>query len=155
MLKSRMSSPALPTLNLDVDARRADRRLALAILIATPIALTLLQQSIPVLVIATVVTTLTLAAGFRRAGWLGGATRIVGIACRSDGQWVLRDAGGRRSERSLSGGTRVTPFAIWLRWYDNPRSVLLVSGDIPAADFRRLVVRLRLGDRLIPGGSDE
>ena len=155
MLKSRMSSPALPTLNLDVAARRADRRLAVAILSCTPIALALLQQSIPVLAAAIAVTTLVLAVGFRRAGWLGGTARIVGIACGSDGQWVLRDAAGRTSARTLSGSTRVTPFAVWLKWYDNPRSLVLIPGDVPPADFRRLVVRLRLGDRLIPDGSTE
>jgi hypothetical protein len=150
-----MSSPVSPILNLDVDARRAERRIAIAILVSTPIAVTLLQQSTWVLATVVATTTAVLVAGFRAAGWLGGAARIVGIACGPDGRWMLRDAAGRVSERTLAGSTRVTPFAIWLRWRGHPRSLLLVPGDIPTADFRRLVVRLRLGDRLIPGGSNE
>jgi len=150
-----MSSPVFPTLNLDVGGRRADRWLAIAVLITTPVALTLLKQPLAVAIALMAGATVALAAGFRLAGWLGGPRRIVRIVCQSDGHWVLSDAADRVSECALSGASRVTPFAVWLWWQGRSQPLFLLPGDLPTADFRRLVVRLRLADRLIPGGSSE
>jgi hypothetical protein len=102
-----------------------------------------------------------LGAGFWCAGWLGGPRSLIQAVWRSDGTWSLTSRDGRRYEASLRPETRMSPALIWLRWNAElplppivgrvarkPRqfrkSLLLIPGDLPAADFRRLLVRLRL-----------
>ena len=150
-----MSSPGFPTLNLDVSGRRAERTLGIAILIAACAALSVLDQPLVLIASGMLCTTLAIAGGFRLIGWMGGAGRITRIACQPDGHWLLSDGRGQVSDCVLSGASRVTPAAIWLLWAGRSnRPLLLLPGDIPAEDFRRLVVCLRLGDRLIPGGTN-
>jgi hypothetical protein len=152
--KALMSSPGFPTLNLDVSGRRAERTLAIAIVIAACAALSALDQPFVLVASAMLCTMLAIAVGFRSIGWMGGSERITRIACQPDGHWLLSDARGRVSDCVLSGASRVTPAAIWLLWAGRSnRPLLLLPGDLPADDFRRLVVCLRLGDRLIPGGT--
>lgn len=91
--------------------------------------------------------------GFRRAGWLEGARRIVRVSWRAEGQWLLTDVQGREYEAVLRADTRVTIGVIWLRWSTQAaeagreggtRTMLLTLGDIPQLQLRRLGVRLRL-----------
>jgi hypothetical protein len=141
-----MSSPDFPTLHLDVSARRAERAFALALLTLAVLATFLLfQQSLATVAIAGLCATLAIGVTFRRLGWLGGTRRLTRVACQPDGQWVLSDVSGRRIECELKPSSRITARALWLEWTGPAGPLLLLSGDVPAADFRRLVVRLRLG----------
>jgi hypothetical protein len=83
--------------------------------------------------------------GFNRAGWLGDRERIEHVVWSSDGRWLLTDACGRQVEATLRDDTRVGNRSVWLRWNANrTRSKLLISGDLQAAELRRLIVRLRI-----------
>lgn len=84
-------------------------------------------------------------AGFRLIGWFGGSAGLTRIACQPDGRWALTDGSGRTMDAELAAGSRITSFALWLEWRGRVgRPLLLLPGDVPAEDFRRLVVRLRL-----------
>jgi hypothetical protein len=152
-----MSSPDFPTLHLDVSARRAERALAIAVLTLALLAtLLLLQQSFATFAIAALCGTLAMASSFRLLGWLGGERRLTRLACQPDGQWVLSDAGGRRIECELKASSRITSRALWLEWAERAGPpLLLLAGDVPPADFRRLVVRLRLGRLSSEGAAHE
>jgi hypothetical protein len=142
-----MSSPDFPTLHLDVSARRVEPALALAVLILALLATFLLfRQSSATFAIAALCGTLVVGGALRLFGWLGGARRLTQIVCQPDGYWVLSDAGGRRIECELKPSSRITAQALWLEWTSRAAPpLLLLPGDVPPADFRRLVVRLRLG----------
>ncbi|HVF15746.1 MAG TPA: hypothetical protein VNA21_02515, partial [Steroidobacteraceae bacterium] len=87
-----MSSPDFPTLHLDLSARRAERGLATAILtLAVLVTFLLFQQSLAVIAIAALCSTLVIGLAFRQLGWLGGARRLTRVVCQPDGQWVLSD----------------------------------------------------------------
>jgi hypothetical protein len=151
-----MSSPGFPTLNLDVSARRAERLIATSILVITVAGLSLLQQSLASVAIVVLCAAVSVGFGFRTIGWIGGPRRLARIVCQADGHWLLCDADGRTSEAMLSGASRITPFAMWLAWTGRAgRPLLLLPGDVAASDFRRLVVRLRLSDRLSPAGKND
>lgn len=104
------------------------------------------------------VSGLGVAWGFYRAGWLGGHSSIHRMIWSGDGVWLLALRDGRQCEGRLRSDTRMSPAAIWLRWTIEPaplvdapmagtarsRTLLLVPGDLPAGDFRRLLVRLRV-----------
>ena len=88
-------------------------------------------------------------AGLWMHGWLGGARRLARIARLPDGRWQLRDARHTDVIAELRSDSRVGARWVWLRWnaesaWARRRSMLLVHGDLPAADLRRLIVRLRL-----------
>jgi hypothetical protein len=142
-----MSSPDFPTLHLDVSARRAERALALAVLTLAVLAtLLLFHQSFAMVAIAAACSTLAIGVALCRLGWLGGARRLTRVVCQPDSQWILSDAGGRRIECELKASSRITARALWLEWTGQAGPpLLLLPGDVPTADFRRLVVRLRLG----------
>lgn len=140
-----MSSSALPTLVIDLASLRGQRQLALAawglgalaFLWGLPGAWGLLLGSCVFFMVG---------AGLMRAGWLGGGRRLVRLVCQADGHWRLCDACGRAIQTQLSPASRVSTHALWLRWQaNNSPPLLLLPGDIPPADFRRLVVRLRWG----------
>jgi hypothetical protein len=151
-----MSSPGLPTLNLDVRARRAERLVAVSILVATVAGMSLLERPTAAIVLVSLCAAAILALGFRLIGWIDGPRRLTRIACQPDGLWELIEAGGRTSQARLSPASRVTPFVLWLEWSGRAgRPLLLLQGDVPSVEFRRLVVRLRLCDRLIPAGADD
>jgi hypothetical protein len=92
--------------------------------------------------------------GLWRQGWLGGERRLTSVSWLPDGRWLLADAGHASAPADLRADSRVGSRWLWLRWNaDCPhrprrRSLLLVRGDIPNPDLRRLVVRLRLEARL-------
>jgi hypothetical protein len=150
-----MSSPDFPTLHLDVSARRAERALAVAVLTLAALATFLLfQQSFATIATAALCGTLAIGFAFRLLGWLGGPRRLTRVVCQPDGQWVLSDTSGRRIECELKPSSRITTRALWLEWTGRlGPPLLLMAGDLPAADFRRLVMRLRLG-RLGPEGAN-
>ena len=96
------------------------------------------------ILVATAVTT-----GLWWHGWLGGARRLARIAWLPDGRWQLRDARHTDVYAQLRADSRVGAHWVWLRWNAEPAcarrpSMLLVHGDLPTADLRRLIVRLRL-----------
>ena len=134
-----MSSPGLPTLTIDVAARRTERRLVVATLLIVPFAMW--QSGLPS---AGVLVTFVIACGFVALGWVGGRSRIARIVCRPDGRWSLCEASGRVIDADLSMASRASPHAVWLRWHASRRALLLVRGDIPDNEFRRLLVRLRV-----------
>jgi hypothetical protein len=87
-----------------------------------------------------------LAARFR--GGLAGSASVQEIAWQPDGRWFLTD---RRHtwEADLDGGTRVGSAVLLLRWRATDRPahrtwMLLVPRDLPAGEFRRLLVRVRI-----------
>jgi hypothetical protein len=150
-----MSSPDFPTLHLDVSARRTERALALVVLSLAVLATFLLfQQSFVRIAVAALCSTLAIGIAFRLLGWLGGARQLTRVVCQPDGQWVLSDAGGRRIECELKSSSRITGSALWLEWTGRTGPpLLLLNGDVPAADFRRLVVRLRLARLSFEGAN--
>lgn len=152
-----MSSPGLPTLQLDLRSRRVEERCA--------ILLTLFAWAAPMLVVSNIgfwwsagiglMTSSGVLGGCYLAGWLGGAAALRSVTWRSDGSWVLCDARRRNFDAVLHAASRMSPHAIWLRWDLMPgtppaagtrrtRTLLLCPGDLPPDDFRRLLVRLRV-----------
>jgi hypothetical protein len=84
----------------------------------------------------------------RTSGWLAGRDSIQRIAWEPDGRWFLSTAQ-RTWEAELDRDTRISSAVLLLRWRttdSRPRStsVLLLPGDLPRGEFRRLVVRLRI-----------
>lgn len=156
-----MSSQGLPTLELDVRSRRMEPAVAVLLTMlaaAAPWLLTGLLTSIALALSAIAAVVVPL--GFWRAGWIGRQRQIIRIVWQADGRWFLTNAHGRTVEAVLRADTRISTKAIWLRWdtkQDCPRpwastpvrSMLLVLGDLPEPDLRRLFVRLRI-DRSRP-----
>lgn len=157
-----MSSPGLPTLVLDLRRRRGERLVASgALLLVALSALSLLSiMGVWVILLMLAVCLPLIAIGFWRAGWFGGAHSLVRITWGSDGRWRLACATGEELDGELLPQTRMSPVAIWLRWSVSlpaapvPRlgrsqtrrtgTLLLFPGDLSRADYRRLLVRLRL-----------
>lgn len=93
--------------------------------------------------------TIAALAGLWLHGWLGGPRRLARIARLPDGRWQLRDERHTDVIAELRADSRIGARWVWLRWNAEsawPRrpSMLLVDGDLPPADLRRLIVRLRL-----------
>lgn len=135
-------------MTIDVRGRRTERLLGMVALIAVAVAAALLPSFTPIqaAMFYTCATAVVLG-GLWRQGWLGGARRLTGLAWLADGRWLLTDARQSGMPAELLGGSRVGSRWLWLRWsadYSQRRSMLLLQGDLPAADLRRLVVRLRL-----------
>jgi hypothetical protein len=148
-----MSLQGSPRLELDLRGRRWDGRVAWLALILTP-ALLLLALSFPLAVCVAALATVLAAGGLYRAGWLGGRDRIQRAVWSCDGRWLLTDGRGCLHEGELRVDSRVGARLVWLRWNANrTRSMLLVSGDVEAAELRRLIVRLRIegARRALPG----
>ena len=152
-----MSSHGFPTLRLDVRGRRTEMRCAAI--------LGLLSSAAPMLVAGNIgwwwaagialMTSAAVLTAFRQAGWMAGDDTLLAVTWRSDGGWLLCDARGRNFEAVLGPDSRMSPKAVWLRWDVLPatltgrgtrrtRILLLCPGDVPAGDFRRLLVRLRV-----------
>jgi hypothetical protein len=129
--------------------RRAECLLgALAVLGAGVSALLLPLTSFVATVLFILITT-TIVTGLWLQGWLGGRRRLATIAWLPDGRWQLCDARHTKVIAELRADSRVGVRWLWLRWNAESarqarcRSMLLVRGDIPDDDLRRLVVRLR------------
>lgn len=96
-----------------------------------------------------ILVTAAVGVGLWLHGWLGGARRWARIAWLADGSWRLRDARHTDVTAQLRADSRIGTRWVWLRWnaesaWPRRASMLLVHGDIPTADLRRLIVRLRL-----------
>lgn len=146
-----MSSHGSPTLVSDLRARCGEPACALLLIVLGSLSPTLVGPfaSVGLKLGCVVVLAAALTAAFRSAGWLGGAGSVTRLLWRGDGVWILTFQSGRQVEATLESGTRMSPAAIWLRWKlagpgPRRRSLLLIPGDVPEADFRRLLVRLRL-----------
>lgn len=141
-----MSSQGSPALDLDVHARRAERRVAMLVLMTGVLAPWLLQVTIPTSLLLSASAAIGLSYGFRQAGWLAGPRRLVRITWLGDRRWFLTDARGLRREATLLPDTRRGPGCVWLRWrlVDAPdvHSMLLVRTDLATHELRRLLVRL-------------
>lgn len=135
---------------IDVRARRAERVLGVFALLGLTGAGMLLLPPFSFLSAGSfMVVTAALIAGLWLHGWLGGARRLARIAWLPNGQWQLRDARHTDVIAELRADSRFGARWLWLRWNAEsawPRrpSMLLVHGDLPTADLRRLIVRLRL-----------
>ena len=154
-----MSLPSSPTLVLELRQRRWDRRCAVFLMGAVLVAPWLLAQSISwgLLLGGSWLVFATCCFGFYRADWIG-PRKLVRTTWQADGGWALTDTHGNTYIASLHASSRMSPFAVWLRWtlVDDPRSssqlsvlgrspsVLIGRNDISASDFRRLLVRLRM-----------
>lgn len=150
-----MSSPGLPTLTIDVTARRGEHRIVFATVAL--VALAFWQWNVPAYVSMSAAAggLLAMMAGYRALGWLGGGTRLIRIACAADDHWLLYEANGRAIPARLSPHSRIGSGAVWLRWdVRGRRPLVLFSGDIADDDFRRLLVRLRVAS-FRPGGERE
>ena len=143
-----MSSQGSPTLDLDVRARRTERRVAIAAVVTAVLSPWLLRAVDPmVLMPACLASGALVAAGFWRAGWLGVRYRVARIAWLSDGRWILETQAGQSFEAQLDSGSRRGSHFAWLRWRSSHfspqrRSMLLVHGDLRPGELRRLLVRL-------------
>lgn len=155
-----MSSPGSPRLDIQVRERRAERWIAggscvLALLV--PWLIVPAERSLLLALIASLGAAGVVAAGFYRAAWWLGPRRIERVIWDQEGYWFLTDASGRTREVQLAGDTRLGPGCIWLHWQTRrPHSVLLMQGDVPADQLRRLSVRLRIDRRradAIPGAA--
>jgi hypothetical protein len=137
-------------LTIDVQARRAERVLGVLALLGLIAAAMLLFP--PTSVVSSALfafVTAAVIAGLWLHGWLGGPHRLARIAWLPDGRWQLRDARHTDVVAQLRADSRVGARWLWLRWnaesaWARRPSMLLVHGDLPTADLRRLVVRLRL-----------
>jgi len=143
-----MSSQGSPTLILELPRLRSECLLGVALIVLAVAAPLLLIDDMTGLAIVALVAVL-LTASFRRAGWLGGPHALIRTTWRSDGVWRLTRSGGEECDAQLLPSSRMSPVAIWLRWEsDDPsirgRALLVLARDVPAGDFRRLLVRLRL-----------
>jgi hypothetical protein len=141
------------TLVLDVRGRRGERWLSALTLLAVACSALLLPFPPLQAALFFTVAALTVLAGLWWHGWLGGARRLVQLNWLADGRWLLADAGQGGFPAILSRHCRVGSRWLWLHWHiDGPsgvrgprrRSMLLLQGDIAAAELRRLGVRLRL-----------
>ena len=145
-----MSLPSSAILTIDVRARRAERVLGVLASLGLAGAGMLLFPSFSYLSVAAfILVTAAAGAGLWLHGWLGGARRLARIARLPDGRWQLRDVRHTDVIAQLRADSRVGARWLWLRWNAEsawPRrpSMLLVHGDLPTADLRRLIVRLRL-----------
>jgi hypothetical protein len=145
-----MSLPDFATLTIDVRARRAERLLGMVALTGVAMTAVLLLSVSMMLAFAVLVLGLGATAfGLRSQGWLGGAGGLTSISWLADGRWLLSDGCHTNQPAELRGDSRVGSRWVWLRWQllsspSKSRSMLLLDGDIPAADLRRLIVRLRL-----------
>ncbi len=140
-----MSSTGLPTLTIDIAARRGERRIAIATLLLLP--LVILAMDLPPIAAALTALSVTicLAVGFAVIGWIGDSQRLSRIVCQCDGRWLLIDANGRTHEAELSPVSRISSSALWLHWSGRRlRPLLLFAGDVAPDAYRRLLVRLRL-----------
>jgi hypothetical protein len=161
-----MSSPGLPTLDLEVASRRTEKRVALLAICLAAAAPWLMDPGWEMLLPGMGASGLCWL-GFQRAGWLDGKRRIGRVSWRTEGHWLLTDAQGREFEATLRPDTRVAAGLVWLRWNavdargrhalrilrGRARSMLLTSGDIPQPQLRRLCVRLRLARGGDPGSD--
>ena len=140
-----MSSTGSPTQTIDVAARSGERRVVIATLLIVPLAILQLDFPGPILAAAIVLAIVALVGSFRAIHWIGDARRLTRVVCRSDGGWLLYEADGRVTETDLTNATRFSTHALWLCWAGRRLSpLLLLPGDIPATDFRRLRTRLRV-----------
>jgi hypothetical protein len=146
-----MSSHGSPTLAFDLRTRRSERVCAILLIALAAVAPALAGPILdPGLRLpCAIALSGVLTAAFRWSGWLGGGKSLDGMVWRGDGVWLLTFQDGRQAEATLEGSTRMSPAAVWLRWKFEGlrprwRSLLLIPGDLPEADFRRLLVRLRL-----------
>jgi hypothetical protein len=145
-----LPSSATQTLTIDVRARRAERVLGVLASLGLAGAGMLLIPTFSFISAAScAVVTAAVIAGLWLHGWLGGTRRWARIARLPDGRWQLRDARHTDVSAELRSDSRVGARWVWLRWNAEsawPRhpSMLLIHGDIPTADLRRLIVRLRL-----------
>lgn len=149
-------TPKVPSLHLDVEHRRWDLGIAaitLASLAAAPVfAATRLPGFVALWPLAVAFASLFGWGGWvalRRAGWLPGSDRVVGVSLSADGIWTVTDSSGRKNEVVLNTASRVAGgFVYLLLECTKHRHLLLGPGDAAAADLRRLGVRLRLRARL-------
>lgn len=158
-----MSSNGLPTLTIDLRRRRAEQAGAMLLSLLGGMAPLLMGSFVgwPLRIAGSLLLALCICGCFRAAGWLGGSAALARMTWAGDGVWALVFADGREYSGQLRSDTRMSPAAIWLRWdlllppspvlesqasRRGPRSraLLLIPGDIPADDFRRLLVRLRV-----------
>lgn len=138
-------------MTIDVRGRRTERLLGVVALVAVAVAAALLSSFTPFQAAAFYTcATAVVVFGLWQQGWLGGARRLTGLAWLADGRWLLSDARQPAMPADLLCGSRVGSRWLWLRWSaegsqrPHRRSMLLLHGDLPACDLRRLVVRLRL-----------
>jgi len=146
-----MPLPESPRLDIDVRQRRAERWIAVISTSLAPALPWLLLDSLAgvrwasAAASAGLLIALILGAGFHRAGWLAGSRRIARMVWSADGFWVLIDTAGRAREACLAADTRIGPGCVWLRWQTpDSHSMLLLPGDAPPDQLRRLLVRLRI-----------
>jgi hypothetical protein len=145
-----MSLPGSPRLDIQVRERRAERWVAsgssvLALLL--PWLIVPAEGSVLLAVAAGLVAASVVAAGFYRAAWWSGPRRLERVIWDQEGYWLLMDASGRTREVQLAQ-TRLGPGCAWLHWHTSrPHTLLLMTGDVPADQLRRLSVRLRIDRR--------
>ncbi len=157
-----MSSQGSPTLDLDVRARRTERRIAVTATLAAVVAPLLLQIDWRLSAAAALVCAFTVGCGFWSAGWLPAVQPAGHRLCRlvwlADGRWLLTNERGDQFETSLLDDTRLGFGCAWLRWTTHLDQIapgrtdrngmrhryamLLGPGDLRASDLRRLQVRL-------------
>ncbi|MFL6616992.1 MAG: hypothetical protein ACJ8MH_00235 [Povalibacter sp.] len=154
-----MSSPDSPTLALDLRDRRADSRCGLLVSMLAGLAPFLYLKFFPltILLVCSLALFAVCGMGFRRADWFG-SRKLARITWQPDGCWVLTDARGENYKAVLSPSSRMSPFALWLRWSlveetapsekraftRRGPTLLLGRTDLAVTDFRRLLVRLRM-----------
>jgi hypothetical protein len=174
-----MLSRGLPTLDLDVRSRRIESLAAWLTLALGAVAPLLLQVDLWMRAVLIVLSASVIAIGFRQAGWWG-PYRLLRIVWLSDGRWMLSRRDGPPVEVRLLPDSRRAPACVWLRWQREQSPVsfgsasrharsgfglpsryamLLGNGDLPAAEWRRLRMRLAIAaaDPRPPAldGSDE
>jgi hypothetical protein len=148
----------VPSLHLDVGHRRWDLGIAVTALaslaVAPAFAATRFAGFAALWPLEAAFVLLGLWSGglaLRRAGWLPGGARVMGLSLSADGVWTVTDRSGRENEVVLNTASRVSGGFVYLLLEDTRHHRLLLGpGDVAAVDLRRLSVRLRLKACLAP-----
>jgi hypothetical protein len=151
-----MSSRTLPPVVLELARGRSQSRCVVLCLAASALgpALLVLWLGWAWTLGLCLMTSLLTALAFHRAGWLGASRHVARAIWRADGSWDLVGTQGQHVEARLAADTRMSPYALWLRWDVQPSlpsgrlprrpAAMLMPSDLPGGDFRRLLVRLRV-----------
>ncbi len=153
-----MSSNGSPILTFDFRRQRAQPAVALILILLAALGPFLMGSAIDAGLRSACALLMAVGAAwaFRIAGWLGGPLAVSSIVWDRDGMWRLMLRDGRQCEGHLRADTRMSPAAIWLVWaieaesgpakprMPRSRTLLVSPRDLPAGDFRRLLVRLRV-----------
>lgn len=140
-----MSSSSSPSLRFE-PGRGPSRRWALCLLLGVAAVVPWLIAGLDagISMGAMLVSVAAMLVGLWRVGWIGGRYRLYRISWDSAGCWWLVGRHGRQAAELRPDSVAFAQF-LWLRWRcpEGGAQVLILRGEMPAADWRRWLARLR------------